>query len=86
MGHHLKLLKELIAQGYDCSVDTFDHSQLPSGTFGLPDAYPDNWPPLHVSQACFGQVLAGDQEPFLLNFLAECSKNACGEWIPCRRE
>jgi hypothetical protein len=76
-GLHLKLLKELLALGYDCSADTFMHARVPCSDFGLPDiSYV--FPPLR--RADFGGYTARDREPFLLNFLAQCSKNAYGEF------
>ncbi|OOQ87598.1 hypothetical protein PEBR_15780 [Penicillium brasilianum] len=70
-GLHLKTLKELLASGYDCSLDTTftdlfgSHRQFRKG---------DKFAP------CFFDQDDGEYEPFLLKFLVECSKNAFGVW------
>lgn len=67
---HLILVKELLASGYDCSLDT---------------SYADPWGPWFARERlrpfgfCNYPRQDGESEPFLLRFLKECSKNAYGK-------
>jgi hypothetical protein len=72
VGLHLKLLKELLTLGYDCSADMSCHSQVPLKGFFSSSSRAAVQPPLSMSNEEYG-------EPFLLQFLTECSKNGYGE-------
>jgi hypothetical protein len=69
-GIHLRILKELLASGYDCSLD------IPYTDLSAHWLVHKGREPLLRSFYQDG----GESEPFLLKFLMECSKNAFGEF------
>lgn len=65
-GPHLALLERLITLGHDFSEDTFNHGFT----------WPPITPELYACRNCI------EFDPFLLQFLCQCSKRAYGKFLP----
>lgn len=72
----MSLLKELLASGYDCSVDTLYTDQF-DPWLGQKVPRPHGFPLFPASYPLPDGNDKGD--PFLLEFLRECSEHAYGE-------
>ncbi|CAI7600358.1 unnamed protein product [Penicillium manginii] len=81
-GIHLELLKELLASGYDCSIDsTVDRLRWKPSKWNNMETQDGNAHDGFCYYRPYNDRDGKSQcEPFLLKFLVECSKNSYGVW------